>query len=274
MMPRRAFPFRWLAMWLCATVLVGGFQGTSWAAPRRDEGKDLADEAAERFKSQRFVDAAELFERAYALNPDKVVRLRNAGRAWEEAGRLDQARHLFRRYVELVPEGADRAEVRLRLARIEARLAPVARPEPEPAVVAEPAPSPAPAPTVVQPDPVAQPRAGAWTLAAAGAAALGVGVAWVLYTNRLVSRYEHDAAAGSYDYATARSSDAGFDKAEADSNTLKLNKNIAWTLTGVGAAATIGGLCWAFWPSDKPPAVAVTPWTSRGEVGIAAAMRF
>ena len=273
MIVRRAMPFRWLAAWLCAVLLLGS-SSVAWTAPRKDEGKELADEAAERFKSQLFVEAAELFERAYALNPEKVVRLRNAGRAWEEAGRLDQARHLFRRYVELVPEGADRNEVRLRLARIEARLAPPPEPAPAAKVVEEPALAQQTMPTVTQ-APRAEPlRPAAWTLTGAGVATLGVGIGWILYVGTLDRRYQSDVSTGAYQYATPSRPDAGPDKASVDRKTLDLNKSIAWAVTGMGAAATACGLVWALWPHAKQPPVALAPWTSHGEVGLQAAMRF
>ena len=38
-------------------------------AAAKDAGKEVADQAAAKFKEGKFIDAGELFERAFALNP-------------------------------------------------------------------------------------------------------------------------------------------------------------------------------------------------------------
>lgn len=266
---------RWLTALFCVCLWTGSAPRAALAAaPHRDEGKDLADEAAERFKTGLFVEAAELFERAFSLNPDKIVRLRNAGRAWEEAGRLDQARHLFRRYIELMPEGPDRAEVRGRLARIEAKLAPPPAPVAPPTVAAAPAPAappldPAPAMAVTARAAQASPsRPAAWLLSGAGVVACGLGVGWLVHTATVRSSYEDAIADGRYAYGSA-----GAAKKQADAKTLDANTAGAWAATGVGAAAAIGGLAWALWPAAHSDVV-VAPWATPSDVGVSAAMRF
>ena len=266
---------RWTAALFCVCLWAGAAPRATLAATQhRDEGKDLADDAAERFKAALFVEAAELFERAFALNPEKVVRLRNAGRAWEEAGRLDQARHLFRRYIELMPEGADRAEVRVRLARVESRLAPAPSPAPAAPPPATTAPAAAPAdaaPAMALTARAAQAspsRPTAWLLSGAGVVACGVGIGWLVHTATVRSSYQDAVAQGSYAYGAP-----GAAKRLADEKTLDSNRLGAWTATGVGAVAAIGGLAWALWPASHS-GVVVTPWATPANVGVAAAMRF
>lgn len=234
------------------------------ADAKADPGKTLADEAAALFKDGKYLQAAELFERAFALAPDRIVRLRNAGRAFEEAGRLEHARHLFQRYVELAKPGTDRSEVRERLARLEARLAatkaPVAAETPAkvadtPRSAAETAaasPGVSATTTPGSPPPV---RYAAWGVAAAGAGLAASGFLWLGAVANAQARFDADVAAHRYTYP------GGGKKRGEDESTLATNETVAWTLLATGTAALAGGLVWAFWPREA--AVAVLP-TERG----------
>jgi tetratricopeptide (TPR) repeat protein len=184
---------------LCCSLAVN-------AAPPKDTGKAIADDAAVAFKEQRFEQAAELFEKAYALGSDKIVRLRNAGRAWEEAGKLEYARTQFQKYLDKVKSGPDHDEVAQRLERLEARIAAEKAPKPEPTPVTpqlEPEHTPA-LPTIAVPTPVvAQPPAGegkwlSWTLVGAGSALMAGGVAWFVATESANNRLTSQQAQGLY----------------------------------------------------------------------------
>ena len=229
---------------------------TAWpalAAAPRDAGKPLADQAAVLFKAGKFLPAAELFERAFALNPSKLVRLRNAGRAFEEAGRLDHARHLFQRYIELAPAGRDRDEVQDRIAKLTARLAPTATAETVTATGPPPAPQQAarhaesgaaadsPTPTVRTDSPQAS-RWPRWLAAGAGAGLAAVGVVWLAQVADAQDRFDSDVAAHHYEYVD------GPAKRSQDEDVLERNRVLAWTCTGLGVAGAVGGVLWALAP--------------------------
>ncbi|MFZ4578046.1 MAG: hypothetical protein ACOYOB_06560 [Myxococcota bacterium] len=245
----------------------------------QDLGKELADEAAALFKEGKFLQAAELFERAFSLNPEKLVRLRNAGRAFEEAGRLEHARYLFERYLELAAPGPERDEVVHRLTQLKARLEAAAAPAPAPAPPPAPvvAPAPAPAAAVAAPPPVdavaarsadAPSRAPAWATAATGVAAAVVGTAWLMQVGSAQEALDADEAAGKYVYP------GGSDKAAKDRDVISTNRWGAYGTLGLGAAALVAGLTWAVWPQPARSAVAVLPWGGPDSAGMVAAVRF
>ena len=227
------------------------------AAPPKDLGKAIADDAAVAFKEQRFAEAAEMFEKAYALGSDKIVRLRNAGRAWEEAGKLEYARTQFQKYLDKVKSGPDHDEVTQRLAKLEARIAAEKAPKPaEVAPTAAPQPEPAhlPAlPTINPPSPtVTQPLEHeskwlAWTLVGSGMAMIAGGVAWFVAAESANNRLTSQQSLGLY-------SDQ---KLSDDRATILRNRIGAAGVVSVGAAGVVAGVILA----TKAPAnqVMVTP---------------
>lgn len=254
----------------------------AFAAVKSDAGKALADEAAALFKQGHYLQAAELFERSFALAPDKLVRLRNAGRAYEEAGRLDHAKLLFERYLSLAPESPERTEVVERLRLLELRLetdkrsaelarqealrarAKAARKTDEEPVAATPTPeAPAPAaagPTAEEverstPLPTVEPAVRAshaqwdpatgWWIAGGGAAVLLAGAIWQTQVVADQEQLNRDTLAGRY-------SGPGGSKAHDDRQaTLTNTQRATFVLMGVGTAAVGAGLAWALWPRDK-----------------------
>ena len=104
------------------------------ATPRHAEAsikhraKKMSDKAAKLFAQHKYRDAAELFEKAYALDSAKLIRLRNAGRAYEEARMHSRALHCFKRYLERASTPKLREDAKTRIARLEARM--VAEQEP------------------------------------------------------------------------------------------------------------------------------------------------
>jgi tetratricopeptide (TPR) repeat protein len=238
-----------------------------WASPvhaagPHDAGKALSDQAAASFKDGHFLQAAELFERAYALAPDKLVRLRNAGRAYEQAGRLEYARLVFQRYLQLAPEGPDKAEVQARVDKLDARLKPPpVNPLPPPAVMqtgmhdvrlhkAEPPP----------------PRVLGWTLTGSGGLALAGGIAWLVAVGRAQDRMDTDVAAHHYDYP------GGDAKRSADDSKVSTQRALAWTTLGVGAAALGYGVYEVL--RSEPVPVAVQPWILPEQAGVLVTARF
>lgn len=258
------------AWWLILPVslsLRGPVGHCAWAA-KPDAGKPLSDEAAALFKDGKFLQAAELFERAFALSPDKLVRLRNAGRAYEEAGRLEYARLLFDRYLQQAPPGPERQEVVERVAKLDQRIA-AAKADAARAEAARSAPvGPSAEPTPAALAEAAQPpaRTLAWTAVAAGAAVAAGGVGWVAYVVQKHDLVEAAAGRGEYDYPQG-----GLAKLKSDRQAVSVNRALAWSTVGVGAAAALLGSLWAMWP-DAPPRVAVIPWSSGG--GASLALRF
>ena len=240
-------------------ILVGSLvalccASSTLAAPPKDLGKAIADDAAVAFKEQRFAEAAEMFEKAYALGNDKIVRLRNAGRAWEEAGKLEYARTQFQKYLDKVKSGPDHDEVTERLAKLEARIAASITPKPEPIATPQPEPAHVPAlPTILPAQPtVTQPQEHeskwlAWTLVGAGMGMIAGGVAWFVATESASNRMTSQQAQGLY--TDQKLSD--------DHSTILRNRIGAAGVVTVGAAGVVAGVILA----TKAPAnqVMVTP---------------
>ncbi len=211
-------------------------------APAKDLGKGVADDAAAAFKDHRFEQAAELFEKAYALGNDKYVRLRNAGRAWEEAGKLEYARTQFQKYLDKVPSGPDHDEVAQRLERLEARIAAVqpAKPLADPLLKQQVAPAPEPKPLepaepvarAEQPQTTRPPRWVAWTLLSGGVALFAGGMGWMVATETANSRLQSQDAAGQYSLPKLASDQA-----------VILHNRIGWiALGGVGLGVAVVGI--------------------------------
>ncbi|MSP92837.1 MAG: tetratricopeptide repeat protein [Myxococcales bacterium] len=252
----------------CVTLFVAVAPAAAVAGPKKDAGKELADQAADLFKRLEYHAAAELFERSFALNPEKLVRLRNAGRAFEEAGRLEHARHLFERYLQLATAGTERTEVEQRLAALQVRLAaaPLAAPVP---ARAGPDGRPVPASGVeapaavgaVSPEagiaaaPAATSRTPAWVVAAAGAAIAMTGVVFLVQAGSANDSVADHKAKGHYDYP------GGAAKLTTDREAIAGHHSIAYAALGVGTASLAGGILWALWtqPAGSPTAT-LTPW--------------
>jgi len=94
------------------------------AAPsesQRNEAKTHYDKGVQLFSEARYSAAAAEFEAAYALVPDSTL-LYNMALAWEEAGALDKALQLLKRYANEIP--ADEAEaIKGDIRTLEARIA-------------------------------------------------------------------------------------------------------------------------------------------------------
>ncbi len=245
-----------------------GMVACAWAA-KADPGKALSDDAAVKFKDGKFLEAAELFERAFSLSPDKLVRLRNAGRAYEEAGKVEYAKLLFERYLQQAPAGPEKQEVAERVAAIDKRLATEKQAEADrqaTALAADRAATAKAAPIAVAA--TADPQASIfypWILLGSGAALLATGGGWLGYTQSKSSDIESAYLGGQYDY------NGGTQKLVDDRSIIHRNQGIGWAAFGLGAAAAVGGGLWMLWPSTAS-GVVVLPYPTGN--GAALALRF
>lgn len=206
----------------------------------------MSDEAAAHFKAGRFLEAAELFEQAYALDADVIVRLRNAGRAWEEAGRPERALHCFERYLAKETDPKLRADAEERIAKAREAVAAAKQPDQPASDSAEPAPSEA---APVQPSTQVEASGGgvpAWALplsASLGSVALVLtGVAVRQKAEDVAGNFTLHDAAGHYDYP------GGAAKRADDESTIATNRGLAWGLIGGGAA--LAGVATWLWLRD------------------------
>jgi tetratricopeptide (TPR) repeat protein len=74
----------------------------------------------------RFAEAAREFEVCAGMLPASAKLPYNAARSWERAGDVERAVRQYRRYLEVAPQAADRAEVEGAIAALEAQRAPAA----------------------------------------------------------------------------------------------------------------------------------------------------
>jgi tetratricopeptide (TPR) repeat protein len=123
------------------------------ATKASNEAAIVAKQALQYYNDKQWAMAAELYRRAYRIDPTKPEYLFGVGRAEQRAGRYKEALLAFETLLTILPEGdgfrakAQRAldETRAQQAQEEQKAQPVARPEPEPGPEPEPVPAPAPA---------------------------------------------------------------------------------------------------------------------------------
>lgn len=93
----------------------------AWAAlSATDESKALAVKGADLFKKGQFLDAAQAFEKAYALDAKDFRVLRYAGRAWQEVGFYDRALKLLTRYLEIETDAELAQSAKANVAKLKA----------------------------------------------------------------------------------------------------------------------------------------------------------
>jgi len=153
------------AFGLAAAALLTLLATAALAAPRTttDSAKAniLSEQAMDYFKNGQFALAAELYRKAFRLDPGRPEYLFGVGRSEQKAGRLPQARAAFDQVVALLPVSEPLA-VKAQKALEELAAAPTpapAAPAPAPAPVAAaapvaPTPAAAPAPVVASAPPV------------------------------------------------------------------------------------------------------------------------
>lgn len=246
------------AQWLMICTITSAVLAPRPLLAKPDAGKTIADEAAGHFKAGRFLQAAEMFERSFALNPSKLVRLRNAGRAYEEAGKLEYACLIFERYLQLAPQSAESAEVKQRLGRLREQLAltPPAKSEaaagpPRAEQVPEKIPVSLSVPTAgasAEAD-RSEPRTAAWATAGIGATLLLAGAGWAASNESKAADIEANAASQGSTYS------GGLSQLRSDRDDVRSARLLSWGTAGLGAALVGGGLAWALWPKTSERAV-------------------
>jgi len=272
------------------------------AAPK-DAGKEVADQAAERFKEGKFLEAGELFERAFALNPKMLVRLRNAGRAFEEAGRLEYARVIFQRYLDQAPDSEEKQEVQARMVKISLKLkenieekqaqtpkveqqmrsdakgatapestrpgeptAPAAKDATEKTTPASPKTQPA---ETAEASGATGSRLSEWLGAGAGAAVAVTGAVWLAKTMAAATAVDKDYQAGNYAYGPD-----GDTKYATAQSTLSTNKIVGASLLGAGTVATGIFVYLALRHPEKVAKVDIIPDIAPNSLALSLAWRF
>ncbi len=257
------------------------------SAALRQRAREMSDEAAKLFKAQRYAEAAERIEQAYALDPSVRLRLRNAGRAWQEAGNAARALHCFERFLALETDPALRKDAEERIAALRqsgggqvaagrASAGSVASPRSPPQGgapgAADAGATPATREAVPAPDlstsAPAPSRALPVAVAGAGVGLLATGIAWHLQTAGAAAKVDDGEQGGHYAYP------GGSAKLERDRQTLVTNRAVGWSLVGAGAiGAGVGAWLWLRAPRAGAD-VAVLPVLARDGAGFAVSARF
>ena len=248
----------------------------AWAGPSVQEQVDaLNSEAVEKFQAKEYDEAVELFEQAYALQPEPNF-LFNIGRIREEQGNLESAVEYYERFVKEpgVPlEAREKGLERLRVLRAILEETAVKEPEPEPEPVSEPEPEPEPEPvSEPEPEPEPEPRKRTPPMRIAGYVLLGTGGAALGAAGALggLALSRSNALADQHTY-------------EERSDTVDKGRGLALgadVLFGVGGAMAVTGLVLVIVSVKRKPAEGVagrarlSPWASRRGAGIAATLRF
>ena len=275
----------------------------------KQRAKQMSDTAAKLFAQHKYRDAAELFEKAYALDSAKLIRLRNAGRAYEEARMHGRALHCFKRYLERATKAKLREDATTRIARLEARMVAEQQPTATMRRAPEVAPNRAAGAAAGADKRVAGADASSNPSASGGAPTTGGGLAT---TTPAVPTFEHDAAvrAGSprslalpvalgaggvavmigggallflasgattdADAAEARGDygyPGGSDKLADDRAAISLNRGVGWGLVGVGVVGA-GVAAWLATRGGPAARTVLLPSGPSDGVGLTAVFRF
>ncbi len=270
---------------LCACLLAMTVASSMWLhvaqarTPIARQAKQLSNRAALLFKRGDFVVAAEFFERAYALDPQVSIRLRNAGRAYEEGKRIARALHCFKRYLTLCDEPKLIEDVKGRIARLHRELnakdysqdaAPTTSASKTTLSTKMPSQkvksghqsmleSTKPRPQINSTKPSVAWKVGSL---AAGLIGLGGGVYWLLRTGSAEAEIDDGVASGSYNY------DGGASKLIKDQDTVRINRAFAGVVSALGAAS-LGVSLWLWLRRDSQSNVtSKVTWTPVGPNGL------
>ena len=210
-----------------ALILLLGVSRPALAEDPEQRAAALFEQSAAAYEAGDLDRAAELLERAYALDPDPTL-LYNLARTYEGLGRLEAAVSSYRKFLEQSPEASDRGAIEKRIQTLEAQIAERQRllderrsQSPPPTEDASPARGSSP-----------ETRSGStvpWIVAGAGGVVLiAGGVLGVLATR------EHRAAEDDPSFMRAQ-------ELATRAENLALAANIAFAVGGVAAAV---GLTW------------------------------
>ncbi len=264
------------------------------AQPQVTEAAIVAKQAIDYYQNGNPAMAAELYRRAFQLDPTKADYLFGVGRSEQKAGRVREATAAYENVVALLPSTNPLArKAQTALAELRADAAPtqaqnlanrplVAEKVPEPARAPEPAPAtvaPVPAPAHVAPaaQPAAAPAPGDWhrpvgwsLVAVSGAGVVGAVILAVLASKNQSDLNGFKTSAGLYDPTRITPTDVG---------SRQTSINSLWTGVGIagGVAAVAGGVgAWALLtaPSPGSPVQSMTLTPGPGDVGLGLAGRF
>jgi tetratricopeptide (TPR) repeat protein len=198
------------------------------AAPAlaQESAEDLYRRGSTAYREGRFNEAADLLERAYALQPEPIL-LYNLARARESAGDVQGAYDAYTRFLAEAPADAEQrprvtGRVEVLRAEIESRRA---RATPEPAVPSDPVAPPIP----IAPMAHAEPSPVPWIVGGVG---VGAVVAGLIVGILAQDRANQAMTAPSHREGTAIASDA---------NTLAITADI---LFAAGGTVALVGLVW------------------------------
>lgn len=248
------------ALTCCAALLMTPVSADATSKALRSRAVEMSEEAGKLFNGGKYREAAERIEQAYALDPSVLVRLRNAGRAWEEAKEPERAIHCFERFLERETDPALRKDAEERIARLRAEIAARTDAEAKPSAAATEAPAVAAHADVATPN-----RTLPWILAGVGTACGLTGIGWIIRVQVADGVISDAQGKSQYDYP------AGEAKFRDDKAALSQNRAVALGLIGAGALA--GGAAYVLWPRAADATVTVLPFTGRS-TGLAIAGQF
>lgn len=221
-----------------ALVVAGGLAlpPVARAAPA-DDAAEQFDQAELLYREGRYDEAIAILRELIAAYPEPILRF-NLGRAYESAGRLEEAIDAYERYLEASPDAPDRVDVEGRIGRLQTQLA-AQEPEPEPEPDPEP-PSPPPDKPIIAP----------WVLAGVGGAGLALGVTF----GSLSRARSNEARDAQTDQVRAT---AALDEA-------RRFATVANVSLAVGGALAVAGLAWGIAAVAKRKRSKTSPVAWRG----------
>ncbi|MCB9651317.1 MAG: tetratricopeptide repeat protein [Deltaproteobacteria bacterium] len=237
----------------------------------REQAVALFERSAKAYQEGNFEEAASYLRTAYLLDPAPIL-LYNLAKALEGAGRLEESKAAFEKYLEREPDTPDRKGIERRIATLTIQIEERAALEklkaerarlltqPPPPTPAPPPPTEPPAPSVVvaTPAPEAPTRVAPWIIVGVGAA--GVAAGGVLgYLSSQRTRMAEDEPTHSKASDLVQRAD-----------TFALGANIAY---GVGGAALLGGLVWAIFGGGDDDDAQVQALLTPDAVGLQAQLR-
>lgn len=229
--PSRAFLFAGAILALLATsapaaALPAQPKGKV-AAPDPNEKKalELYEQGRKAYKEGRYDEAIDLLKQSYALKAEPVLQY-NLARAYESAGRLEDAVASFESYLALAKDIPDRTEIEAKLGNLKSRIE-----EQKKAKAAPPPPPPEnkPAPPPAAPPPARGISPVPWIVAGVGV--LGIGAGGVL----------GGLAASKNDEVASAPSQTEGQSLRDSAESLALGSNIAF---GIGGAIALAGGIW------------------------------
>lgn len=251
---KRSQPFALLMVAsLVVSVVPAGAQEREVRTAQHAQAVDLFQQSRAAYRDGHFKEAADLLQRAYAVEPAPIL-LYNLARAYEGLGDLPHAVDAYQRYLKESPDAKDRGateeRIRTLTRQIEDRtkLEQERERERERARRAEQEQRDAPPPRPVSPVP--------WIVAGVGVATVGVGAAFGLM------------AVGTHKDAENARAQTDVDEKRRQAQTQATIANVCFVAGGVVAA---GGIAWglvSLKASSRAHAPSAEAWLGPASVGV------